>query len=82
MQAVFFFKQITTQFLFVLLITTWFSLQVGFQKILTLTYVDKLIDDVHKEFRDKYRNEFQQKGTLGLLSGTFDFKEDFLRLLR
>ncbi|XP_066495394.1 signal recognition particle receptor subunit alpha [Tiliqua scincoides] len=55
---------------------------VGFQKILTLTYVDKLIDDVHKEFRDKYRNEFQHKGTLGLLSGTFDFKDDFLRLLR
>ncbi|XP_053126233.1 signal recognition particle receptor subunit alpha [Hemicordylus capensis] len=55
---------------------------VGFQKILTLTYVDKLIDDVHKEFRDKYRNEFQQKGSLGLLNGTFDFKEDFLRLLR
>ncbi|XP_028564004.2 signal recognition particle receptor subunit alpha isoform X1 [Podarcis muralis] len=55
---------------------------VGFQKILTLTYVDKLIDDVHKEFRDKYRNEFQQKGALGLLNGTFDFKEDFLRLLR
>ncbi|KAM3830371.1 signal recognition particle receptor subunit alpha isoform 3-T3 [Vipera latastei] len=55
---------------------------VGFQKILTLTYVDKLIDDVHKEFRDKYRNEFQQKGTLGILNGTFDFKEDFLRLQR
>ncbi|NXC22179.1 SRPRA protein, partial [Corythaeola cristata] len=55
---------------------------VGFQKILTLTYVDKLIDDVHKEFRDKYRNQFQQKGTLGLLNGTFDFKDDFLRLLR
>lgn len=57
-------------------------LQVGFQKILTLTYVDKLIDDVHKEFRDKYRNEFQQKGTLALLNGTFDFKDDFTRLLR
>uniref|UniRef100_A0A8D0BT67 SRP receptor subunit alpha n=1 Tax=Salvator merianae TaxID=96440 RepID=A0A8D0BT67_SALMN len=55
---------------------------VGFQKILTLTYVDKLIDDVHKEFRDKYRNEFQQNGTLGILNGTFDFQEDFLRLLR
>uniref|UniRef100_A0A8D0HG36 Signal recognition particle receptor subunit alpha n=1 Tax=Sphenodon punctatus TaxID=8508 RepID=A0A8D0HG36_SPHPU len=55
---------------------------VGFQKILTLTYVDKLIDDVHKEFRDKYRNEFQQKGILGILSGTFDFQEDFLHLLR
>ncbi|XP_068023391.1 signal recognition particle receptor subunit alpha isoform X2 [Melanerpes formicivorus] len=55
---------------------------VGFQKILTLTYVDKLIDDVHREFRDKYRTEFQQGGALGLLQGTFDFKEDFLRLLR
>ncbi|XP_062995551.1 signal recognition particle receptor subunit alpha [Elgaria multicarinata webbii] len=55
---------------------------VGFQKILTLTYVDKLIDDVHKEFRDKYRNEFQQKGSLGILNGTFDFKEEFLHLLR
>ncbi|KFR16210.1 Signal recognition particle receptor subunit alpha, partial [Opisthocomus hoazin] len=55
---------------------------VGFQKILTLTYVDKLIDDVHREFRDKYRNEFQQKGALGLLNGTFDFKDDFMRLLR
>ncbi|XP_044293381.1 signal recognition particle receptor subunit alpha isoform X2 [Varanus komodoensis] len=54
---------------------------VGFQKILTLTYVDKLIDDVHKEFRDKYRNEFQQKGSLGILNGSFDFKEEFLRLL-
>ncbi|KAJ7397333.1 Signal recognition particle receptor subunit alpha [Pitangus sulphuratus] len=58
------------------------KLNVGFQKILTLTYVDKLIDDVHKEFRDKYRNEFQQKGALGLLNGTFDFKDDFMRLLR
>nr|XP_009939895.1 PREDICTED: signal recognition particle receptor subunit alpha [Opisthocomus hoazin] len=58
------------------------ALQVGFQKILTLTYVDKLIDDVHREFRDKYRNEFQQKGALGLLNGTFDFKDDFMRLLR
>lgn len=55
---------------------------VGFQKILTLTYVDKLIDDVHKEFRDKYRNHFQQNGALGLLNGTFDFRDDFLELLR
>ncbi|XP_069470305.1 signal recognition particle receptor subunit alpha [Ambystoma mexicanum] len=55
---------------------------VGFQKILTLTYVDKLIDDVHREFRDKYRNQFQQNGALGLLNGTFDFRDDFLELLR
>ncbi|XP_077105573.1 signal recognition particle receptor subunit alpha [Ranitomeya variabilis] len=55
---------------------------VGYQKILTLTYVDKLIDDVHKEFRDKYRNQIQQNGTLGLLSGSFDFQDDFDFLLR
>uniref|UniRef100_A0A8C6FUM9 SRP receptor subunit alpha n=1 Tax=Moschus moschiferus TaxID=68415 RepID=A0A8C6FUM9_MOSMO len=57
-------------------------LQVGFQKILTLTYVDKLIDDVHRLFRDKYRTEIQQQSALSLLNGTFDFQNDFLRLLR
>lgn len=56
--------------------------QVGFQKILTLTYVDKLIDDVHRLFRDKYRTEIQQQSALSLLNGTFDFQNDFLRLLR
>lgn len=55
---------------------------VGFQKILTLTYVDKLIDDVHRLFRDKYRTEIQQQSALSLLNGTFDFQNDFLRLLR
>ncbi|XP_038609343.1 LOW QUALITY PROTEIN: signal recognition particle receptor subunit alpha [Tachyglossus aculeatus] len=55
---------------------------VGFQKILTLTYVDKLIDDVHRLFRDKYRTEIQQHSALGLLHGTFDFQNDFLQLLR
>lgn len=56
--------------------------QVGFQKILTLTYVDKLIDDVHRLFRDKYRTEIQQQSALSLLNGTFDFQNDFLQLLR
>ncbi|XP_053547514.1 signal recognition particle receptor subunit alpha [Bombina bombina] len=55
---------------------------VGYQKILTLTYVDKLIDDVHREFRDKYRNQIQQNGVLGLLNGSFDFHNDFSDLLR
>ncbi|KAM6157615.1 signal recognition particle receptor subunit alpha [Rhynchocyon petersi] len=55
---------------------------VGFQKILTLTYVDKLIDDVHRLFRDKYRTEIQQQSAFGLLNGTFDFQNDFLQLLR
>ncbi|KAM8795465.1 signal recognition particle receptor subunit alpha [Eudromia elegans] len=55
---------------------------VGYQKILTLTYVDKLLDDVHRAFRDKYRTAFQRQGALGLLGATFDFHEDFARLLR
>uniref|UniRef100_H3BEB1 SRP receptor subunit alpha n=1 Tax=Latimeria chalumnae TaxID=7897 RepID=H3BEB1_LATCH len=55
---------------------------VGFQKILTLTYVDKFIDDVHMLFRDKYRNQLQQNGALGILNGTFEFKDDFVSLLR
>uniref|UniRef100_A0A8C5MXL1 SRP receptor subunit alpha n=1 Tax=Leptobrachium leishanense TaxID=445787 RepID=A0A8C5MXL1_9ANUR len=56
--------------------------RVGYQNILMLTYVDKLIDDVHREFRDKYRNQIQQRGILGLLSGSFDFHDDFELLLR
>jgi len=31
--------------------------QVVYQKILQLSYVDKLIDQVHLAFRDKYKNE-------------------------
>ncbi|XP_062894294.1 signal recognition particle receptor subunit alpha isoform X2 [Mobula hypostoma] len=55
---------------------------VGYQKILTLTYIDKFIDDIHMLFRDKYRNQLQQRGVLGLLSGSFDFLDDFKGLLR
>ncbi|XP_067909897.1 signal recognition particle receptor subunit alpha isoform X1 [Heterodontus francisci] len=55
---------------------------VGYQKILTLTYVDKFIDDIHMQFRDKYRNQLQQQGVMGLLSGSFDFSDDFRSLLR
>ncbi|XP_043936753.1 signal recognition particle receptor subunit alpha isoform X2 [Protopterus annectens] len=55
---------------------------VGFQKILTLTYVDKFIDDIHLLFRDRYRNQLKQNGTLGLLNTSFEFQDDFLTLLR
>ncbi|XP_043532833.1 signal recognition particle receptor subunit alpha isoform X4 [Chiloscyllium plagiosum] len=57
-------------------------LQVGYQKILTLTYIDKFIDDIHMQFRDKYRNQLQQQGVMGLLNGSFDFSDDFRGLLR
>nr|XP_020504711.1 signal recognition particle receptor subunit alpha isoform X1 [Labrus bergylta] len=55
---------------------------VGFQKILTLTYVDKFIDDVQLHFRDRYKNELEQKGALKLLSNNFEFEDDFKMLLR
>uniref|UniRef100_A0A8C7GPS2 SRP receptor subunit alpha n=1 Tax=Oncorhynchus kisutch TaxID=8019 RepID=A0A8C7GPS2_ONCKI len=55
---------------------------VGFQKILTLTYVDKFIDDVQLHFRDRYKNELEQKGALALLNSHFAFEDDFKMLLR
>ncbi len=56
--------------------------QVGFQKILTLTYVDKFIDDVQMYFRDRYKNELEQRGALKFLLNNFEFGDDFHRLLR
>ncbi|XP_045929386.1 signal recognition particle receptor subunit alpha [Micropterus dolomieu] len=55
---------------------------VGFQKILTLTYVDKFIDDVQLHFRDRYKNELEQKGAMKLLNNNFEFEDDFKKLLR
>ncbi|KAM9318190.1 signal recognition particle receptor subunit alpha isoform 2-T2 [Pholidichthys leucotaenia] len=55
---------------------------VGFQKILTLAYVDKFIDDVQLRFRDRYKNELEQKGALKLLNNSFEFEDDFKILLR
>lgn len=55
---------------------------VGFQKILTLTYVDKFLDEVQLHFRDRYKNELEQKGALKLLNNNFDFEDDFSRLLK
>lgn len=58
------------------------SIQVGFQKILTLTYVDKFIDDVQLHFRDRYKNELEQKGALKHLNHSYEFEDDFKMLLR
>ena len=57
-------------------------LQVGFQKILMLTYVDKLIDDIQLHFRDRYKNELEQKGAIKYLVNDFEFGDDFDQLLR
>uniref|UniRef100_H3CY85 SRP receptor subunit alpha n=1 Tax=Tetraodon nigroviridis TaxID=99883 RepID=H3CY85_TETNG len=54
---------------------------VGFQKILTLTYVDKLIDDIQLHFRDRYKNELVQKGALKFLNRSYEFEDDFSQLL-
>ncbi|XP_052387381.1 signal recognition particle receptor subunit alpha-like [Carassius gibelio] len=55
---------------------------VGFQKILTLTYVDKFIDDVQLHFRDRYKNELEKRGALKFLLNHFEFGDDFHILLR
>ncbi|XP_027017114.1 signal recognition particle receptor subunit alpha isoform X1 [Tachysurus fulvidraco] len=54
---------------------------VGFQKILTLTYVDKLIDDVQLHFRDRYKNELEDQDALKFLNSHFEFDDDFHKLL-
>ncbi|XP_022109366.1 signal recognition particle receptor subunit alpha-like [Acanthaster planci] len=51
---------------------------VAYQKILSLSYVDKFIDDVHLEFRDKYKEDLK----IGSLFGKFDFTGEFERLLQ
>lgn len=33
---------------------------VAYQKILQLSYVDKLLNDIHLEFRDKYKTDLQE----------------------
>ncbi|KAL5254907.1 hypothetical protein ACHWQZ_G014376 [Mnemiopsis leidyi] len=48
------------------------------QKMLQLSYLDKLIDTIHLEFRDKYKNELRD-GTLWL--NGCDFDSDFTGIL-
>ncbi|PZC82165.1 hypothetical protein B5X24_HaOG210973 [Helicoverpa armigera] len=51
---------------------------VAYQRILQLSYVDKFLNDVHLEFRDKYKNELQ--GGRHIMD--FDFKTSFDKVLR
>lgn len=51
---------------------------VGFQKILKLSYVDKLLDDVHLEFRDQYKNELGSDMHLY----DYDFETTYHELLK
>ena len=43
--------------------------------------MDKLIDDVHRSFRDKYRQELLN-GAISLITTNFDFKTTFGQLLK
>lgn len=51
---------------------------VAYQRILQLSYVDKFLNDIHLEFRDKYKNELQ--GGRHIMD--FDFKMTFDKVLR
>ncbi|KOB69507.1 Signal recognition particle receptor alpha subunit [Operophtera brumata] len=51
---------------------------VAYQRILQLSYIDKFLNDVHLEFRDKYKNEL----TGGSQLMDFDFMKSFNRILR
>ncbi|KDR08912.1 signal recognition particle receptor subunit alpha homolog [Zootermopsis nevadensis] len=51
---------------------------VAYQKILQLSYVDKLLNDIHLEFRDKYKTDLQE----GLyFQGFEDFGSHFRTIL-
>lgn len=52
---------------------------VAFQKILQLSYIDKFLSDIQREFRDKYKNELTSQGRE---FQSFDFSEEFNRLLK
>ncbi|XP_068631191.1 signal recognition particle receptor subunit alpha [Battus philenor] len=51
---------------------------VAYQRILQLSYVDKFLNDVHLEFRDKYKNDLQT----GKHNMDFEFKMCFDRVLK
>ncbi|KAK2147193.1 hypothetical protein LSH36_564g01001 [Paralvinella palmiformis] len=53
-------------------------LQVAYQKILQLSYVDKFLSDLQIEFRNRYKDDLQQ----GKISRNFDFDETFHHVLK
>lgn len=59
---------------------------VAYQKILQLSYVDKFLNDIHLEFRDKYKNEladgkyFQDFNFLDVYNATLREAENWSKL--
>ncbi|XP_014673132.1 PREDICTED: signal recognition particle receptor subunit alpha-like, partial [Priapulus caudatus] len=51
---------------------------VAYQKILQLSYIDKFLDCIHLEFRDKYKDDLLEGNTIG----NFSFADEFTRVLR
>lgn len=51
---------------------------VAYQKILQLSYVDKFLNDVHLEFRDKYKNDLQHSKHFQ----DFEFNDSFHAVLK
>lgn len=49
------------------------DIKVAYQKILQLSYVDKFLDDVHLEFRDKYKKEMEN----GRFLGNYEFSSEY-----
>nr|XP_023024621.1 signal recognition particle receptor subunit alpha homolog [Leptinotarsa decemlineata] len=59
---------------------------VAYQKILQLSYVDKFLNDIHLEFRDKYKNElsdgkyFQDFDFMGVYDSTLKAAEQWSKI--
>jgi len=51
---------------------------VAYQKILQLSYIDKFLNDIHLEFRDKYKDDL----THGRIFQNFDFGGTFKQVLK
>jgi len=51
---------------------------VAYQKILQLSYIDKFLDDIHLEFRDKYKDDLQNSRYFQ----EFEFSSNYSEVLR
>ena len=50
---------------------------VAYQKILQLSYIDKFLNDVHLEFRDRYKNQLQNAQWFS----NYDFSKPYQQVL-
>ncbi|XP_076310498.1 signal recognition particle receptor subunit alpha-like isoform X1 [Tachypleus tridentatus] len=50
---------------------------VAYQKILQLSYIDKFLDDVHREFRDKFKEDLENSQFFS----NFEFGNEFEKIL-